>query len=235
MRRVARIAGTLMIAAGLGVLAWTLVVWRWEDPFTGLVTRLEQHRLGDAYAERLREPANTRLSSIGADEVAAVAHRYRRALDRGEVVGWIRVPRIGLEAYVVNGTDHATLKKGPGRSLYSFMPGEGRLVYVAGHRTTYGAPFSRIERLEAGDRVVVEVPYAKFEYRVVRHTIVEATATEVLRSRNREELALQACHPRFFATHRYLVYATPVRVTPRGGEPFEVPGGGLADAQASSR
>jgi sortase A len=234
MRRAARIAGMLMIAAGVATLAWTLVVWRWEDPFTGLVTRLEQHRLGDAYAERLREPAGARLASIGPGEVAGEARRYRRALERGEVLGRIRVPRIGLEAYVVNGTDSETLKKGPGRYIYSFMPGEGRLVYVAGHRTTYGAPFSRIDRLEPGDRVVVEVPYATFEYRVARHAIVEATATEVLRSRNREELALQACHPRFFATHRYLVYATPVRVTPRGGEPLEIAGGETAP-QASSK
>jgi hypothetical protein len=57
----------------------------------------------------------------------------------------------------------------------------------------------------------------------------------VLRSRNREELALQACHPRFFASHRYLVYATPVRVTPRGGKPIELGSGAFAAAQASSR
>ena len=235
MLRLARIVGALMMTAGVGLLAWTLVVWRWEDPFTGIVTRLEQHRLADAYEDRLRQSAGDRqLASIGPNQIALEARRYRRAVRRGEVVGRIRVPRLGLEAYVVNGTDEETLRKGPGRYLYSFMPGERRLVYVAGHRTTYGAPFSRIDRLEPGDRVVVEVPYATFEYRVARHVIVESTATEVLRSRNREQLVLQACHPRFFASHRYLVYATPVRVTPRGGRPFAV-GPGAAATQASSR
>ncbi len=235
MRRLGRIAGTLMIAAGVGVLAWTVVVWRWEDPFTGLVARFEQQRLADGYAERLERAPRRKLPSLAAGELAAEARRYRRSLRRGEAVGRIRVPRIGLEAYIVNGTDAETLKKGPGRYIRSFMPGERRLVYVAGHRTTYGAPFSRIDRLANGDRVLVEMPYATFEYRVARHAVVEATATEVLRSRDREELVLQACHPRFFATHRYLVYASPVRVTPRGGTPLRVVDGALATAQASER
>src|SRR5687767_14937970 len=112
MRRLCGSVGVLMIAAGLGTLAWTLVVWRWEDPFTGIVTRFEQHRLADAYEERLRQPAgDRRLVSIGPDELALEARRYRKALGRGDVVGRIRVPRLGLEAYVVNGTDHETLKK----------------------------------------------------------------------------------------------------------------------------
>jgi sortase A len=229
MRRFLRAVGTGMVLVGLGLLAWTLVVWRWEDPFTGLVTRYEQHRLADAYADRLREPADG-LASVRLRTLAAEARRYRTGLERGDVVGRLRVPRLGLNAYVVNGTDHDTLKKGPGRYLYSFMPGERRLVYIAGHRTTYGAPFSHIDRLAAGDRVVFELPYATFQYRVVRHAIVASTATEVLRSRKREELVLQACHPRFFATHRYLVYAIPARVTPRGGTAVQV-----AAAQASSR
>jgi sortase A len=230
MRRFLRAVGTSMVLVGLGVLAWTFVVWRWQDPFTALVTRYEQHQLADAYAARLREPAGRRLASDGVRTLAAEARRYRTSLERGDAVGRLSVPRLGLSAYVVNGTDHDTLKKGPGRYLYSFVPGERRLVYIAGHRTTYGAPFSRIDRLTAGDRVVLDVPYATFHYRVVRHVIVAATATEVLRSRKREELVLQACHPRFFATHRYLVYAIPVHVTPRGGTPVA-----LTAAQASSR
>jgi sortase A len=93
------------------------------------------------------------------------------------------------------------------------MPGERELVYVAGHRTTYGAPFSDIDDLRAGDRVIVEVPYGTFEYRVTRHRIVDEHELSVLRTKHREELALQACHPRFFASHRYIVYASPVRAT----------------------
>ena len=97
------------------------------------------------------------------------------------------------------------------------MPGEGELVYVAGHRTTYGAPFSRIDKLRKGDRVFVELPYGTLEYAITGHRIVAATETSVLESKGHEQLALQACHPRFFATHRYIAYAKPVAVSPPGG------------------
>jgi len=100
------------------------------------------------------------------------------------------------------------------------MPGEGRLVYVAGHRTTYGAPFSDIDRLQRGDPVTLELPYATFAYVVTGSRIVDDDDLSVLRSRGREELVLQACHPRFFASHRYIAYAKPARVTPRGGSTY---------------
>jgi sortase A len=124
---------------------------------------------------------------------------------------------------VVNGTDAGTLKKGPGRDPRTFMPGEGELVYVAGHRTTYSAPFSDIDDLRAGDRVTVRLPYATFVYRVTGHVVVPANDIARLRSRGREVLALQACHPRFFASHRYIVYASPVELVPRGGRTYRLP------------
>jgi sortase A len=110
----------------------------------------------------------------------------------------------------VQGTDTESLKKGPGHYAKSFLPDEGELIYVAGHRTTYAAPFSRIDRLRRGDTVIVEMPYGTFRYRVTGHRIVKSTDVSVLRSRHREVLALQACHPRFFASHRYIAYAKPV-------------------------
>ena len=84
-----------------------------------------------------------------------------------------------------------------------------------GHRTTYGAPFSDIDRLEAGDTISVELPYGSVEYRVTRHRIVDDNDLSVLESHDREELVLQACHPRFFASQRYLVYASPVSMSAR--------------------
>ena len=93
----------------------------------------------------------------------------------------------------VNGTDHESLKKGPGRDLRTFMPGQGQLVYIAGHRTTYLAPFSHIDSLRAGDRVTLEVPYATFVYRIVRHRIVPSDDLSVLKSHRHEVVILQAC------------------------------------------
>ena len=100
---------------------------------------------------------------------------------------------------VVNGTDEGSLRRGPGRDLRTYMPGQNRLVYIAGHRTTYLAPFSHIEDIQSGDPITLKMPYATFNYRAVRHVIVRADDLAVLRSPRHELLALQACHPRFFA------------------------------------
>jgi sortase A len=222
-----------MIVAGVLVLAWVVVVWRWQDPFTALYTTWKQHELADAYDKRV-ERFHPQKVITGASlavmrrEVALEARRYRRSSKRGEAIGRIKIPRLGLNMILVNGTDHESLKKGPGRDLRTFMPGEGELVYVAGHRTTYLAPFSDIESFRRGDPVTVELPYATFQYRVTGHKIVPATDVSELRTHHRELLALQACHPRFFASHRYIVYAVPVHVTLRGGGAFSLAGQKLA-------
>ena len=114
---------------------------------------------------------------------------------------------------VVQGTDEESLKKGPGHEPSTGLPGQGRLIYIAGHRTTYLAPFSHIDDIRVGDRIRFVVPYGTFVYRVIRHYVVPSDDLAVLQPTHREVLRLQACHPRFFATHRYIVDAVPV-VTP---------------------
>jgi sortase A len=225
MRRFVHLLGTLMIVAGIGTLAWALLVWQWQDPFTYAYTHYQQHRLAKAYEQRLQQyrvPAPRPHASLAAERrgIRQEAARYRRDSHRGEAIGRMKIPRLGLNIILVNGTDHDSLTHGPGRDLRTYMPGQGQLVYVAGHRTTYLAPFSHIDSLRRGDRVTIELPYATFVYRVTKHRVVAADDLAVLRSHGREVLILQACHPRFFATHRYLAYATPVQVTPRGGTPF---------------
>ena len=226
MRRTARILGGVLAVLGFLALAWTVTVWRWQDPFTALYTHYEQGKLARSLERQFESyrPPSRQLASRGdsANEVAAAAARYRRAAHVGQAIGRIAVPRLGLNMVVVNGTDEATLRKGPGRYLGSGMPGEGRLVYIAGHRTTYLAPFSHIEELRKGDRVTLATPYATFVYRITGYRIVRANDLSVLRSHGHESLELQACHPRFFATHRYIAYALPVRVVPRRGHAYAV-------------
>lgn len=219
--------GSLLIVAGLLGVAWVLVTWQWNDPITSLYTRWQQSRLEDEYQtvirrEQSRPPVAPPKAEPRAAEaaVAKAARRYRATAPDGSPIGHIVIPRLGLDMIMVNGTDSGTLKKGPGRDLRTFMPGQGELVYIAGHRTTYLAPFAHIDRLEPGDRVTLEMPYATLVYRVTGHRIVEADDLSVLRTHGREVVALQACHPRFFATHRYIVWATPILVTPRGGSSY---------------
>jgi sortase A len=126
------------------------------------------------------------------------------------------IGRIGLSVVLVDGTDEASLKKGAGLDRRSAMPGENRLVYIAGHRTTYLAPFADIHDIRPGDDIRLEMPYATFVYRAATHLIVPANDLAVLRSPRHEQLELQACHPRFFATHRSIVFASLAAVEPRG-------------------
>jgi len=241
MRRLSRIAGTILAVAGLGMLAWVLVVWRWQDPFTALYTHWKQHQLSQAYERRFSayEPAELRRNEVSVSArtkvIAREARLYRIQSGRGQAIGRIRVPRLDLNMILVNGTDHSSLTKGPGRDRRTYMPGEGQLVYIAGHRTTYLAPFAHIERLRSGDAVTLDVPYATFRYRVFKHRIVGAHEMSVLRSHGVEVVELQACHPRFFATQRYIAYARLVRVEPRGGAAFEPPATALAAAPLAAR
>ena len=219
MRRVAGIAGTLMVVAGVGFLAWALTVWQWQDPFTAALNAREQRELSRDFDRRIDERSTSLVAASGTtlrDSLPRAAAQWRQDAERGDAVARIRIPALGLNKIVVEGTDHASLKRGAGRYQGSAMPGEGELVYVAGHRTTYGAPFARIDHLHTGDRISLELPYATVDYAVTGSRIVGASQISVLKSKGREQLVLQACHPRFFASHRYLVYAKPLRVTPRG-------------------
>jgi sortase A len=219
LRTAIRISGYLLAFAGVLMLAWALVVWRWEDPVTLLVNKRSQARLSSAYEVRVANvkakpaPARPRRANDSAAYLRT-ATTYRRGTEIGGPIGRLVVPRLGLRAVVVYGTDTESLKKGPGLHPTTGFPGQGHLVYVAGHRTTYGAPFSDIGKLRRGDPITFEVPYGTFRYVVTGHRIVRADQVEVLQSRGREVLALQACWPRFFASHRYISYARLDRVDP---------------------
>ena len=223
MRRwVLRGGGILLAIGGSLVLLWVLAVWRWQDPLTLIVNKRAQSELSSAYEVRVHEriaptprpPAETPRPrpAIKTPSQFRLAATYRKRTDTGDPIGRLTVPRLNLEIVVVYGTDRETLKKGPGLHPGTGFPGQKFLTYVAGHRTTYGAPFSDIDKLQPGDKVTFEVPYGIYRYEVSDHLIVRDDQIEVLKGRGREELALQACWPRFFATHRYIAYAKLVSV-----------------------
>jgi sortase A len=235
MPRFARIGGVLLIAAGVLTLTWAVLVWQWQDPFTAVYTHWQQHKLAKSLDREFASfaPMSGDTADLAAERrsIAEDAARFRRQAHGGQAIGRIVIGRIGLDMVVVNGTDHDDLTRGPGRDARSYMPGQDRLVYIAGHRTTYLAPFSHIDSIRAGDYIKLEMPYATFTYRATRHRVVTSSDLSVLRSPRHEQLELQACHPRFFATHRYILYARLVAVSPRGGTPYRIEAdGALAPA-----
>ena len=216
MRRLLRLLGTLMIIAGLCTLAWAFAVWRWEDPFTSVYTTYQQRGLSSALDDRFEsyKPAVAQVESLDPAALAAEARRYRAQTENGDGIGRIEVPRLGVKMVMVYGTDPDSLKRGPGLDPRTFFPGQHRLVYVAGHRTTYAAPFSKIDSLRQGDVIRVEMPYGTFTYKVTGSRVVAATDLSVLRSKRYEQIILQACHPRFFASHRWITYGRLTKVDP---------------------
>ena len=215
--------GTFLLVVGFGVLAWAATVYLWKDPFTTAYTAYEQRKLESSLDRRFetwkpaRHPAShaTAQPKPRIDDVRSEARRFRLESHEGDAIAKLKIPRIHLDAVVVNGTGTADLRRGPGRHLETYMPGERQLVYIAGHRTTYGAPFGDIDKIRPGDLITASLPYATVTYRVTGHRIVDDNDLSVLKTHHREQLVLQACHPRFFASERYLVYATPISVKRR--------------------
>jgi sortase A len=213
MRRVLRALSTLLIVAGVLLLADAGATLLWQEPVSAVNTRVQQDRLGDQLEELEREPlaavetrALKRIEEPGRRE-AFRARAFKRKLGAGDPMGRIRADAIGLSEVVVQGTGSADLRNGPGHYPGTPVPGERGTVAIAGHRTTYGAPFRRLDDLGRGDRIELEMPYGDFTYRVERTRIVPPTALWVTNRVDHDRLVLTACHPLYSAAQRIVVFA----------------------------
>ena len=210
-----------MIVGAL-LLADAVVTLVWQEPVSALYAKLEQGRLDDDLAKlEGTEPtaADRRvLSRLGTLDrrLAYAARTLSRRTGDGEPLGRIRMPSIGVSSVVVAGTDAASLRRGPGHYPGTPLPGARGTVAIAGHRTTYGAPFRRLDRLDRGDSIEVRMPYGRFRYEVERRRIVAPTATWVTRRVGYDRLVLSACHPLYSAAKRIVVFARLVDTRPRG-------------------
>ena len=222
MRSSLRAFSTVLIAAGTLLLIDAGLTLVWQEPVSALYAKLTQNALGGDLDD-LIEGGPTDLEQRALDDLpdqkrrlAFLARSLRRRVDGGDAAGRIRIPEIDANFVVLDGTEDAYLRKGPGFFPEASFPGSGGTTAIAGHRTTYGAPFRNIDDLERGDRIVVEMPYARFEYEVERTRIVDPDAIWVIKRVGYERLVLTACHPLYSAAQRIAVFARQVRVEPRG-------------------
>ena len=125
----------------------------------------------------------------------------------GDAVARIVIPKIDVDKVVVEGVGVPDLKKGPGHYPGSPLPGQPGNAAIAGHRTTYGAPFSRLDELLPGDVIDVATRQGRFRYRVHETKVVKPSQTEVLDPTTDARLTLTTCHPRFSAAERMIVVA----------------------------
>jgi sortase A len=125
----------------------------------------------------------------------------------GEAVAIIKIPKIGLEKAVVEGTGVPDLKKGPGHYIGTPMPGQPGNAAIAGHRTTYGAPFNRIDELQPGDPIIVTTRQGSFRYEMAQQEIVKPSDVHVLNPTPDNRLTLTSCNPKYSARQRIVVVA----------------------------
>jgi len=222
MRRAGRALSTALIVAGVLLIADAALTVAWQEPVTALMAKLSQNRLADDL-RRLEAagPTQVELQALGSlrDErrrIAFLARSLRRRLQPGQAAGRIRIPKIGVNFVLVEGTGAGDLRKGPGLYPDQPLPGVPGTTAIAGHRTTYLAPFRHVDQLGRGDQIRIEMPYGTFTYVVEGHRIVSPNDLGVLRRVGYDRLVLSACHPLFSASHRIVVFARLQRVVPAG-------------------
>ena len=220
--RVATVLAGLLIAVGLLVLADAGVTLLWQEPISALYAQLKQESLGgDLRALDRAAPtpqAQRTLARLHEERrrVAYLAGALQRQAKAGSAVGRIRIPAIGASFVVVKGTGSSELENGPGIYPETSFPGVPGTTAIAGHRTTYLAPFRHIDRLRRGELIVLEMPYARFTYTVVGSRVVLPTDVSVLDPVGYSRLILSACTPLFSASHRLIVFARLTSSLPLG-------------------
>ncbi|MEA2421257.1 MAG: sortase [Thermoleophilaceae bacterium] len=212
VRPVLRFVASVLICSGILMLIDAVLTVTWQEPVSAYFAQQEQDGLNSELKRDAPQAAADKRSvasipdqSVRLKRLAKLAHDRART---GHAIGTIRMPKLGAHYAVVQGTDTDSLRKGPGHYPATSFPGEGGTVAIAGHRTTYLAPFNAIDRFRPGDAIVLDMPYGKFTYAVQRTKIVDPSQTSVVdRVPGPEQLVLSACHPLYSASQRIIVFA----------------------------
>jgi sortase A len=228
LRWAVRSLGELLIT--LGLLLLLFVAWQlwWTDVTANREQALTINTLERGFGPVTpAKPAGPAKTDGPAKAVvpARAAVAELTTVPFGEAFAIMRIPRLGAgyARPVLQGTDHGSLTRGIGHYSGTALPGQLGNFAVAGHRTTYGRPFSDVDLLKKGDVVVVETKASYFVYAVQRHVIVTPDRVEVIAPVPQQNgaqprqawMTMTACHPRFSATQRYVVFAQLVKRIPR--------------------
>jgi sortase A len=227
IRRIVRGLGKTLISVGVLILLF-VVYQLWG---TGLTHEREQKSLRAQFARQLAAPAaadpapapETPTTGVTSTTVAA-------PLVEGDAAAVINIPRIGLDEVVVEGVGVEELKKGVGHYPDTKMPGEKGNAALAGHRTTYGHPFNRLDELNNGDEISLTTRAGTFRYAVSEKKVVTPESVEVLDDTPDNRLTLTTCHPKYSAEQRLIIVALlqgpPIDepVAPAGTAPTTAPG-----------
>jgi sortase A len=212
VRAVLHFIASVLITSGILMLLDAALTVTWQEPVSAFLAQRDQNALG---TELDRETKNFKTQSLvpsagpgNRGDLAKAAREWHARLQKGHPIGRISLPTLHRRYVVVQGTDEGSLRKGPGHYPKTSLPGEGGTVAIAGHRTTYLAPFRSVNKLKPGQQIVLEMPYGRFTYSVERTQIVAPTAIWITRRvPGAERLVLSACHPLYSASKRIVVFA----------------------------
>ena len=223
VRTAVRSLGELLITAGVVILLFVA----YELWFTNFYTAQEQHDLRHQLEQQWGLPIPQGSSAPGEQPLAEPP--------LGDGVAILRIPRLGKDyvKVIVEGVNHEDLKKGPGHYPGTAMPGQIGDFVVSGHRTTYGAPFNQLDRLEHLDPIVVETRSMWFVYKVTSTEVVLPTDIATIapvpdhpgEKPTKAWLTFTTCHPKYSASHRLIVHGVLVAEQPKSdGRPAALGG-----------
>jgi sortase A len=214
MRRLGHILSIALITAGVVVIADVAITLAYEEPLSSIYGSIKQDeaksQLNDLEAAYPSHQDRRAVAKVRNPRrrISILADRFAAAAETGQSIGRILAPAMdGLDIVVVQGTDTASLQKGPGHYPETPFPGQGGTVGIAGHRTTYLAPFRHIDSMQAGDPITLKMPYGTFVYRVQKTEIVDPSEVGIVAKVGYERLVLSACHPLYSAEKRFIVFA----------------------------
>ena len=233
-----RRVSTFLFVIGVLMVTEAAVTVLWQEPISAFLQARAQSTLENDIEELERTPVS--LDAQKRDELRQIRNdrkRLKRRLDllaselaarakEGSAIGRLRIDRIDLNAVIVQGVSAPSLRKAPGHYKNTLLPGQGGTMGIAGHRTSYGAPFRYLDKLKPGDPITVTMPYGRFVYRVQGTRIVDAGDTEAFRGVTYQRLVLSACHPLYSARQRILVFARLESRTPLGAGAVDEKAGG---------
>ncbi|CAN5525921.1 hypothetical protein BH20ACT15_BH20ACT15_02970 [soil metagenome] len=204
---ITRILSTTLITAGLVVLLDAGTTLLWQEPVSAAYGTLQQDRAADELADLESSfVADAEGATTDTGRAKVLAKKFASEISKGDAIGRIKIDSIGVSFVLLNGTDTATLQTGPGRYPQTPLPGLGSTTGIAGHRTTYQAPFRKINEIDKGDEIRVEMPYAAFTYTVEKSKIVDPSDVQILDPVGYDRVVLTACHPLYSAAQRYAVF-----------------------------
>jgi sortase A len=228
---------TTLATVGVVLLAETAVTLLWQEPLSHAYTAWQQAKLSDRLDEveaSLRGLPSPRTHGAGSAPELPFSERAEALAENTKAedpLGRLRIPSLDVEQVLVEGVGSGSLTRGPGHYEDTSLPGEDGTVGIAGHRTTYSAPFRNIDKLGQGQTILLKMPYGRFAYRVTDSAVVPPDDVSVLAPAHHARLVLTSCNPVFSDAERIVVYARLTKASPKsGGEMASRSGARRSDA-----